>query len=105
MAKMPSTVDKLASKRKCKSCGAFASAEGPGALSVFSAPAAVAPAPPAVHSGAGELGYIPTLAEVEAAHIEAVLQQLGGNKSRAARALGISREGLRVKLGAKDGTC
>lgn len=42
---------------------------------------------------------IPSLAEVEAAHIAAVLQHLGGNKSRAARVLGISREGLRVKLG------
>ncbi len=41
---------------------------------------------------------IPTLQQVEAAHIRAVLERLGGNKSRAARALGISREGLRVKL-------
>lgn len=43
-------------------------------------------------------GGIPTLAQVELAHIKAVLARLGGNKSRAARILGISREGLRVKL-------
>lgn len=45
---------------------------------------------------------IPTLATVEAAHIQAVLCQLGGNKSKTARALGISREGLRVKLERTD---
>lgn len=39
-----------------------------------------------------------TLAEMEQAHIRATLERLGGNKSKTARALGISREGLRVKL-------
>jgi len=41
---------------------------------------------------------IPTLAAVEFAHIQAALRKLGGNKSKTAKALGISREGLRVKL-------
>ncbi len=41
---------------------------------------------------------IPTLNHVESQHILDVMQFLHGNKSRAARALGISREGLRVKL-------
>ncbi len=41
---------------------------------------------------------IPTLQSVEHQHILDVMQFLQGNKSRAARALGISREGLRVKL-------
>lgn len=45
---------------------------------------------------------IPSLAQMEAAHIEAVLAHMDGNKSRAARALGISREGLRVKLQKND---
>ena len=39
-----------------------------------------------------------TLEAVEAAHIREVLGSTGGNKSLAARVLGISREGLRVKL-------
>ena len=39
-----------------------------------------------------------TLEAVEAAHIREVLAQTGGNKSLTARMLGISREGLRVKL-------
>ncbi len=41
---------------------------------------------------------IPTLSHVETVHIKNVMQYLQGNKSRTARALGISREGLRVKL-------
>lgn len=41
---------------------------------------------------------IASLADMEAAHIRAVLRRLGGNKSKTARVLGISREGLRVKL-------
>lgn len=45
---------------------------------------------------------LPTLAEMEFRHIAAVLDRMGGNKSRAAKALGISREGLRVKLKEMD---
>jgi len=45
---------------------------------------------------------IATLAEVETAHIRTVLRRLGGNKSKTARALGISREGLRIKLERTD---
>lgn len=41
---------------------------------------------------------VPTLAEMEFRHIAAVLAHMGGNKSQTAKALGISREGLRVKL-------
>ncbi len=41
---------------------------------------------------------IPTLSHMETQYIKNVLQHLQGNKSRAAKALGISREGLRVKL-------
>jgi DNA-binding NtrC family response regulator len=41
------------------------------------------------------------LAEVEAEHISAVLASVGGNKSRAARILGIDRKTLALKLTAK----
>ena len=40
----------------------------------------------------------PTLAQIEADHIAEVLRLTGGNKSRAARVLGISRQGLIEKL-------
>lgn len=39
-----------------------------------------------------------TLAEIERAHIEKVLAELGGNKSRAARVLGIDRRTLHRKI-------
>jgi DNA-binding NtrC family response regulator len=39
-----------------------------------------------------------TLAQVEADHIRHVLDQVGGNKSRAAERLGIDRKTLREKL-------
>ncbi|UCD62749.1 MAG: sigma-54-dependent Fis family transcriptional regulator [Candidatus Zixiibacteriota bacterium] len=39
-----------------------------------------------------------TLAEVEKAHIQAVLESVGGNKTRAAEILGIDRKTLREKL-------
>ncbi len=42
--------------------------------------------------------HIPTLQEVENAYISQVMLFLKENKSRTAKALGISREGLRVKL-------
>ena len=48
---------------------------------------------PADHSIA-----LPTLAQIEADHIAEVLRLTAGNKSRAARVLGISRQGLIEKL-------
>jgi DNA-binding NtrC family response regulator len=39
-----------------------------------------------------------TLAEVEAEHLRAVLHHTGGNRSAAARILGISRVGLLSKM-------
>ena len=41
---------------------------------------------------------LPTLAQIEAEHISEVLRLTSGNKSRAARILGISRQGLIEKL-------
>ncbi len=41
---------------------------------------------------------MPTLAQIEAEHIGEVLRITAGNKSRAARILGISRQGLIEKL-------
>ena len=41
---------------------------------------------------------LPTLAQIEADHINEVLRMTAGNKSRAARILGISRQGLIEKL-------
>jgi DNA-binding NtrC family response regulator len=41
---------------------------------------------------------LPTLAEIEAGHIAEVLKLTAGNKSQAARVLGISRQGLIEKL-------
>ena len=41
---------------------------------------------------------LPTLAEIEMDHINEVLRLTSGNKSRAARILGISRQGLIEKL-------
>jgi len=41
---------------------------------------------------------LPTLAQIEADHIGEVLRLTAGNKSRAARVLGISRQGLIEKL-------
>lgn len=43
-------------------------------------------------------GRVPTLEEIERVAIEHALQQLGGNKTRAAEALGISRQTLRAKV-------
>ncbi len=39
-----------------------------------------------------------SLAEIEREHIQKVLDQVGGNKSKASRILGISRKTLREKL-------
>jgi DNA-binding NtrC family response regulator len=49
-------------------------------------------------SAARDAGLDRSLAEVEAGHIRAVLADLGGNKSQAARILGIDRKTLREKL-------
>jgi len=53
------------------------------------------PAPIAVDGPGGDL----TLQAAEARHIRAVLDRMGGNKRRAARALGVSRSTLDRKLG------
>ncbi|HST02894.1 MAG TPA: sigma-54 dependent transcriptional regulator [Usitatibacter sp.] len=45
-----------------------------------------------------DLGSLPTLAQIEAEHIGEVLRLTAGNKSRAARILGISRQGLIEKV-------
>ncbi|MCC6350785.1 MAG: sigma-54-dependent Fis family transcriptional regulator [Candidatus Eisenbacteria bacterium] len=56
-----------------------------------------APASTAVAAVRDVLG-LPTLAQIEADHISEVLRMTSGNKSRAARILGISRQGLIEKL-------
>jgi two-component system response regulator AtoC len=45
-----------------------------------------------------EMGPLPTLAQLEAEHIGEVLRLTDGNKSRTARILGISRQGLIEKI-------
>jgi DNA-binding NtrC family response regulator len=45
-----------------------------------------------------EIGLNRTLDQVEAEHIRQVLDRLGGNKSQAAKVLGIDRKTLREKL-------
>ena len=52
---------------------------------------------------ASERGLDRTLAEVEREHIRNVLAQVGGNKTQAARVLGIDRKTLRQKLKRIDG--
>ncbi|WPL18913.1 Transcriptional regulatory protein ZraR [Thiorhodovibrio winogradskyi] len=59
---------------------------------------AAAPAPDQPKTGSSDDDW-PTLAEVEAGHIRAVLDWTGGNKQRAARILGIGRKTLYRKLG------
>lgn len=44
-------------------------------------------------------GDVPTLREMEAVHIRAVLDKVAGNKTEAARLLGIDRKTLRSKVG------
>jgi DNA-binding NtrC family response regulator len=48
--------------------------------------------------GPAEALTLPTLAQIEAEHISEVMRLVAGNKSRAARVLGISRQGLIEKL-------
>jgi two-component system response regulator AtoC len=57
-----------------------------------------APAPPGAAPAAKDAIALPTLAQMEAEHIGEVLRLTAGNKSRAARILGISRQGLIEKL-------
>jgi DNA-binding NtrC family response regulator len=69
-------------------------------------PPVSAPQVLAAETGGAEEGFPPdirTLEEVESAHILNILARHNGNKSRAARALGISREGLRVRLARLSG--
>ncbi|ABC81902.1 sigma-54 interaction domain-containing protein [Anaeromyxobacter dehalogenans] len=63
-----------------------------------------APAGPAARGGtAGEPAAMATLAEVERAHVLAVLERCGGSQAEAARVLGIGRNTLWRKLKAYDG--
>ncbi len=57
----------------------------------------IAPAPAAAAAVRDVLG-LPTLAQIEMDHINEVMRMTSGNKSRAARILGISRQGLIEKL-------
>jgi DNA-binding NtrC family response regulator len=69
----------------------------------YVAPAARPPGgAPAGSVGVGA-GEHRTLREVELAHIRAVLESVGGNKTRAATILGIDRKSLREKLKAAQG--
>jgi two-component system, NtrC family, response regulator AtoC len=49
-------------------------------------------------AGSADTIALPTLAQLEAEHISEVMRLVAGNKSRAARVLGISRQGLIEKL-------
>ncbi|WP_458789165.1 sigma-54-dependent transcriptional regulator [Adonisia turfae] len=52
--------------------------------------------------GGGLIGSDRPLREIEAAHIRAVLERVGGNKTKAAAILGIDRKSLRSKLKPDD---
>jgi DNA-binding NtrC family response regulator len=67
----------------------------------LAAPAAspAASAPAAASSGGSA---IPTLEEIELGHIRRVLEICGGNRTLAAQHLGITRQTLAKKIGAKD---
>jgi two-component system response regulator AtoC len=56
------------------------------------------PASPPAPGASPDSIALPTLAQIEADHIAEVLRLTSGNKSRAARILGISRQGLIEKL-------
>jgi DNA-binding NtrC family response regulator len=58
----------------------------------------VAPAIALVPDGSVEGNPLQSLAEVERAYINRILKAVGGNKTEAARVLGISRQTLRTKL-------
>jgi len=69
----------------------------PAEVRTGSAPAPIsAPGTPGFRLDGG--GGIPTMAEVEKMAIEFALQRCGGNKTKAAESLGISRQTLRTKL-------
>ncbi|PWB80332.1 MAG: hypothetical protein C3F08_04605, partial [Candidatus Methylomirabilota bacterium] len=55
------------------------------------------PIAPGLDDGAGR-DALHRLADVERAHIDRVLKEVGGNKTEAAKVLGISRQTLRTKL-------
>jgi len=64
----------------------------------FTGRGAAPPGAPGVAASAKDAIALPTLAQMEAEHIGEVLRLTAGNKSRAARILGISRQGLIEKL-------
>jgi DNA-binding NtrC family response regulator len=68
--------------------------------------AAVLASPPAAAAASSEAGSgpvaIPTLDEVELAHIRRVLEICGGNRTLAAQRLGITRQTLAKKIGAAE---
>jgi transcriptional regulator with PAS, ATPase and Fis domain len=59
-------------------------------------------APEPVASDADPLRGIPTLADLELAHIRRVLEICNGNRTLAAQHLGITRQTLSRKIGATD---
>jgi len=64
--------------------------------------AAVLVAPPPSARSADEAPAIPTLAEIELAHIRRVLELCGGNRTQAAQRLGITRQTLSKKIGSSE---
>jgi DNA-binding NtrC family response regulator len=64
--------------------------------------ALAAPERAAAGSSEARDAAIPTLAEVELAHIRRVLELCGGNRTQAAARLGITRQTLSKKVGAAD---
>ena len=66
--------------------------------------AAALRAPPiaATHAGSAASGAIPTLEEIELAHIRRVLEICHGNRTLAAQHLGITRQTLAKRLGTSE---
>jgi len=71
---------------------------GDNRLDASALPAEVREASVAVHGESGDDGEVRSLADVERAHIERVLRRHEGNRTRAARDLGISRATLIKKI-------